>query len=124
MIAKFVMVALGGALGSMLRFAIGLAIPYKAGFPYATFLVNLLGSVLIGFAYVVIVEKTLLGGHYRELLMVGLLGALTTFSTFSMEVVTMMQSQQLNVALVYVVTSLIFCIVAAFIGVAAGRMMM
>ena len=122
MLTKFLVVALGGALGSMARYAINLALPYKSGFPISTFLVNVLGSLLIGLAYVIIVEKMLLAGSYRELVMVGFLGALTTFSTFSIEIVTLLQSNQPSIALVYVATSLIFCIVAAFLGVALGRL--
>jgi len=123
MLTKFLMVALGGALGAMTRYGVSLSLPYKSGFPYATFTVNLLGSLLIGLAYVVIVEKMLVTGNYRELAIVGFLGALTTFSTFSIEVVGMIQNNQLSIALVYVVTSLIFCIVAAFLGMALGRLL-
>ena len=121
MLAKFLTVACGGALGAMARYGISLALPYKSGFPFATFAVNVGGSLLIGVAYVFIVEKMLLAGNYRELMMVGFLGALTTFSTFSLEVVGMIQTHQYPIALTYVVTSLIFCIVAAFLGVAFGR---
>jgi len=123
MLTKFLMVALGGALGAMTRYGVSLSLSYKSGFPYATFTVNLLGSLLIGLAYVVIVEKMLVTGNYRELAIVGFLGALTTFSTFSIEVVGMIQNNQLSIALVYVVTSLIFCIVAAFLGMALGRLL-
>lgn len=121
MLAKFLFVALGGALGAMSRYAISLLLPYKAGFPYATFMANLMGSLVIGLAYTLIVERALVTAHYRELLIVGFLGALTTFSTFSLEVVLMIQNYQLSIACLYVVTSLIFCIVAAFLGIGLGR---
>lgn len=129
MLAKFLMVALGGSLGAMARYAISLALAPKTpaegsfGFPYATLLANVVGSLLIGLAYVFIVEKALVSGYYRELVIVGFLGALTTFSSFSIEVLTMIQNNQSSIALVYIVSSLIFCIVAAFLGVAIGRLL-
>lgn len=122
MITKLMIVAFGGAFGSMARYVISLAIPYKSGFPYATFAANVLGCFLMGIAYVLIVERTLVSASYRELIIVGFLGAFTTFSTFSFELVSMFQTNQLSIAALYIVTSLIFCIVAAFLGASAMRL--
>jgi len=122
MLSNFLFVAVGGAFGAVLRYAISLAVPVKDGFPLATFMVNTLGSLLMGLAYVWMVERGLVSGHYRELLMVGFLGALTTFSSFSLEAVYLIQTNQMQTALVYVVSSLFFCIVAAFLGMSIGRL--
>ena len=122
MLTKLAFVALGGALGSMARYGINLAIPLKGGFPWATFLVNVLGSLIIGLAYVFITERAALPPFWRELLIVGFLGAFTTFSTFSMEFVGLIQNNEPFIALVFVVSSLIFCIVAAFLGVSLARL--
>ena len=79
-------VALGGAVGAMMRFGVAVLIPIRSGeFPTATFLVNIAGSALAGVLFVLIVEKGVLMPHLRPPLMIGMLGALTTFSTFSLE---------------------------------------
>lgn len=122
MLTKFLLVALGGSIGAMLRYAISIYVPAKGGFPVATFCANVFGSMLIGIAYVFIVERALVSANYRELLVVGFLGALTTFSSFSLESINLIQSNQMQMALVYVVTSVIFCIVAAFLGASAARL--
>ena len=80
-------IALGGALGAIMRYLASLGIHGIAGtgFPYGTLLVNVLGSFLIGVLYVVIIESPAGFTHYRAPLIVGLLGAFTTFSAFSLE---------------------------------------
>ncbi|MEQ9209577.1 MAG: fluoride efflux transporter CrcB [Pseudomonadales bacterium] len=121
MLPKFLMVATGGAFGAMARYAVSLWVPVTAGFPWATFIVNVLGSLLIGIAYVVLVEKAAFPPFWRDLLVVGFLGAFTTFSTFSIETVGLIQNHEMSVALVFVVSSLFFCIVAAVLGMSLAR---
>lgn len=122
MLPKFLMVATGGAFGAMARYAVSISMPVTVGFPWATFIVNVLGSLLIGIAYVVLVENPVFSPFWRDLLVVGFLGAFTTFSTFSIETLGLVQNHELSVAVVYVVSSLIFCIVAAFLGVSLARL--
>ncbi len=122
MLPKFLMVATGGAFGAMARYAVSISMPVTVGFPWATFIVNVLGSLLIGIAYVVLVENPVFPPFWRDLLVIGFLGAFTTFSTFSIETLGLLQSHELSVAAVYVVSSLIFCIVAAFLGVSLARL--
>jgi len=81
-------------------------------FPLGTLLVNVGGSVLIGFFYVVIVEKSLIGAEWRSLIVAGFLGAFTTFSSFALEAVLLWQHGQTSVAIVYVASSLFACIAA------------
>ena len=123
MLFKFLIVACGGAIGAMCRYALSLTVPVQSGFPLPTFFANILGSFIIGIAFVLIVERALVHASYRELVMVGFLGALTTFSSFYLEAVNLIQSDQIQIALIYVVTSVIFCIVAAFIGMSLARML-
>lgn len=123
MLPKFLMVATGGAFGAMARYAVSISMPVTVGFPWATFIVNVLGSLLIGIAYVVLVENPVFPPFWRDLLVVGFLGAFTTFSTFSIETLGLVQNHELSVAVVYVVSSLIFCIVAAFLGVSLARLL-
>lgn len=121
MLPKFLMVATGGAFGAMARYAVSLWVPVTAGFPWATFIVNVLGSLLIGVVYVVLVEKAAFPPFWRELLVVGFLGAFTTFSAFSIEAVNLIQNHEISVALVFVVSSVFFCIVAAVLGMSLAR---
>jgi len=122
MLPKFLMVASGGAFGAMARYAVSLSVPVTVGFPWATFIVNVLGSLFIGLAYVILVEKAAFPPYWRDLLVVGFLGAFTTFSTFAIEAAGLIQNHEVSIALVYVVSSLIFCIVAAFLGMSLARL--
>ena len=89
-----ILVAVGGAIGAMARYAVSLGIHGLAGhgFPYGTLVVNVAGSFVIGLAYVLIVESAPHLGHFRAPLMVGLLGAFTTFSAFSLETIHLMEA--------------------------------
>ena len=111
-------VALGGSLGAIARYALaGAMSSFNFHFPIATLIANILGSFLMGLLYVIIVEKALLPAEMRPLLMVGLLGAFTTFSTFSLESVSLLQSGQLALALAYIAVSVVGSIAALFISI-------
>lgn len=111
-------VALGGALGAMGRYGFSLLLPNQIGqFPWATLIVNVLGSALIGLCYVLLLEKGIVSVQWRPFLMVGVLGALTTFSTFSLDTILLWQQGQSVQALSYMVVSVMTCIVAALIGI-------
>lgn len=110
-------VALGGALGSMLRFWIsGLLNSSDTKLPIGTLSINVVGSFLMGIAFVLIVEKARLSPELRPLLMTGLLGGFTTFSTFSLEAVTLLNEGHTGAALIYVLLSVILCITALYVG--------
>ncbi len=111
-------VAIGGALGSVTRYGVALLIPTVAGrFLWATFCVNLLGSFLIGVAYVVIVQKQILSPELRLWLMTGFLGGFTTFSSFSLEALQLWQEGQTIQALMYVISSVVCCLIAVALAV-------
>ncbi|MFO1370648.1 MAG: fluoride efflux transporter CrcB [Marinagarivorans sp.] len=98
-------VALGGSIGAIARYGLSLIfIPALGKFPWATFCANIIGCALMGVFYYCIVEKAIWPAPLKQLLMVGFLGALTTFSSYAMEVVVLWQSAQ-SLALVYLISS-------------------
>ncbi len=117
----FLGVALGGALGASLRYLAVQLVETPSGFPLATLLVNVLGSFLIGVCYVLIMEKAMLSELWRPVLMAGFLGGLTTFSAFSLEAVYLFEEGRWQMAISYVVFSMVFCILAAFSGLQVTR---
>jgi len=120
-------VGLGGALGAMLRVAISLwAVQrFEALVPTAallgTLIANAVGALLIGVLFVVITEKGLIAESWRPLLVVGFLGALTTFSTFSLETVGLLQQGEWLTAMVYVLGSVIICLFLTWAGIELAR---
>tara|TARA_B110000444_G_scaffold242138_1_gene259174 strand:+ start:40 stop:414 length:375 start_codon:yes stop_codon:yes gene_type:complete len=116
-------IALGGAGGAVSRYLISnfIQISVSSKLPYATLLVNVVGSLLIGIVYVLIVEKAVLHPDWRSVLMIGFLGAFTTFSTFSLETINLMENGYLGSAILYMICSVIICVFSAWAGVAAAR---
>ncbi|EDM73327.1 hypothetical protein RAZWK3B_03865 [Roseobacter sp. AzwK-3b] len=121
MFMTFLHVALGGAIGAMLRFGTGLALLRLSGpgFPVGVLSVNVLGSFLIGIFAVVSTQKGLT--HLNPLVMAGLLGGFTTFSAFSLEAFTLYERGQLGSAGLYVVLSVIGSLAALALGVWIAR---
>ncbi|HEY9147861.1 MAG TPA: fluoride efflux transporter CrcB [Gammaproteobacteria bacterium] len=116
-------IAAGGAVGALLRFwsANWVYAMLGRGFPYGTLVVNVLGSLLMGFCYVWLVERSSLGPEWRALIMVGFLGAFTTFSTFSIETMNLLEGGAVVKALLNMVLSVMLCVAAAWLGLVAGR---
>ena len=117
----YLWVALGGALGSVARFACsGLAVRwFGAHFPWGTLFVNVTGSLAIGvLAALATGGRPLVAGDARAFLIVGVLGGFTTFSSFSLETLTLARGGQLGAAGANVALSLIACLVAVWIGFA------
>jgi CrcB protein len=116
-------IATGGALGALLRYWTSLAVHSKlgAGFPYGTLTVNVIGSLLMGFLYIWFVDRLAMGPAVRGFLFIGVLGAFTTFSTFSLETLNLIESGQPGKAILNVVISVIVCVTAAGLGVLAAR---
>lgn len=114
-------IGLGGALGAMGRFSLGSAIFKWLGkdYPYGTLAVNLIGSFAIGMAYVWLVENNTIGAGsdtQRQFIMVGFLGAFTTFSTFSLESIALLQQGRTTAFFTYIALSLIGCLLATALG--------
>ena len=119
MLSNWMLVALGGALGAVLRFYISESMP-DADFPWATLSVNLVGSLLLG-AVTAATLSNALAEPQALLLGVGLLGAFTTMSTFSVETITLMEAGQWRLAGTYVVVSAVIGPLLAWVGWKGGQ---
>ena len=116
-------VAVGGALGAASRFWLAGVLNDKADkLPIGTLACNVLGSLVMGVLFVLIMEKTRLSPELRPLLMVGFLGAFTTFSSFSLETVALLQEGHIMSALIYVLLSVLMCIAALSAGIWITRL--
>ncbi len=93
------------------------------GFPYGTLVVNVLGSLLMGFLYVFLMERMSSSPELRAALLIGLLGAFTTFSTFSMETLNLIEQADYMKAGLNMVISVLACVTAAWAGLIIGRQM-
>lgn len=118
-----VAIALGGAAGSLARHGLTVLCENWLGtdFPYGIFIANILGSAVIGILFVLLVERSLASDAIRHLLMVGFLGAFTTFSTFSLHTISMIQDGRLLTATTYVLGSVVLSILGAWSGLSVAR---
>jgi CrcB protein len=116
-------IASGGALGALLRYwmSAGVYALTGRGFPYGTLAVNVLGSLVMGFLYIWLLERVPGGTAVRAFLLIGLLGAFTTFSTFSIETLNLMEAGQFSRAILNTLVSVVLCIGAAALGVMLAR---
>jgi len=114
-----VVVALGGGVGSFLRFAAGAWVVHHhpaAKFPWATLGVNWVGCLLIGIIYGWVEERTMLGVSLRYFLVTGLLGGFTTFSAFGIETVYLFKRGEGVMAWVYILASVLVGLLLAWFG--------
>jgi CrcB protein len=119
----YLAIAVGGAFGAMSRYWISQSVPRfdGSGFPLGTFTVNLVGSFLIGVLFILFVEKLQLAEQWSPLFIVGFLGAMTTFSTFSLDALLLFQQGNYNVAFFYIFSSVAACLFAAYTGMQITR---
>ncbi len=122
---KILSVALGGAFGAVARYLLNISPLAQVfeKFPFPTFLINIIGSFLIGFLMIVFADKLEVSENVRMAVIVGFLGAFTTFSTFEMEIFTLMRERQLLVAFLYLFLSVSVGFIGVLAGVALGRRM-
>ena len=119
MLQQFGIVALGGALGATLRYAVSEWVSIES-FPYATLSVNLIGSFLLGVLAVGLAQN-LLSANMALLLGMGVLGAFTTMSTFSLETVQMFEQGKGSLAIVYVALTMALGPLLALLGWKIGE---
>ena len=117
------LIACGGAIGALSRFGLQqwLAPMYSGRFPLAIFIANSIGSLCIGLIYVLIVERGMLPEVWRAFLMVGLLGAFTTFSAFSLDSLRLIEQGEGLIALSNIFANVVVGLISAFIGMSIGR---
>jgi CrcB protein len=119
---QILLIGLGGALGAISRYGLSSLVYGITGreFPWGTLVVNILGSLFMGLLSVWLIER-IASTELRALLIVGFLGALTTFSTFSIETLALLEEGAIARAFANVLTSVIVCVAAAWAGVLLAR---
>jgi len=120
---NYLVVATGGALGAMARYWVYNAAPFsEQRSALGTVVINVAGSFLIGLAYMALVEKSDLGPEWRNLVSVGFLGAFTTYSTYSLDALRLLQQGLYGLALAYLLGTLLLCLFAVWAGLGLGRL--
>lgn len=115
MLKNFLIVGLGGAIGSMLRYGTYLLFPVK-DFPLATLTVNIIGSFIIGLVIALGIKDESFLNNWKLFLATGICGGFTTFSAFSAENIAMLQNGKITSALLYISASIVAGIIAAWLG--------
>ena len=121
----YLWVAAGGALGAMARFGVVSLTSrlVEHSFFYGTLLANLLGSFAIGMLYIWLVEHQLDSSWHRPMLMVGFLGAFTTFSTFSLDTLALWQNGHLALGAAYVALNIVLCLAGTLGAIVVTRLL-
>ncbi|MBL3526924.1 MAG: fluoride efflux transporter CrcB [gamma proteobacterium endosymbiont of Lamellibrachia anaximandri] len=116
-------IAAGGAAGAVFRFWVsnGIYGLFGRSFPFGTLVVNVAGSLLMGFLYIMLLERMSVAPEVRAVLLVGFLGAFTTFSTFSIETLNLIEQADFFKAGLNIVISVTACLLACWFGVLLGR---
>jgi CrcB protein len=115
MVKNFLMAGLGGMIGSMLRYAAVLLLKNKP-FPYATYCVNIVGSFIIGIVAGYALKNATFNTEWRLFVATGICGGFTTFSSFSLESMQLLQQNRIGTAALYIVASVVIGIVATMSG--------
>ncbi len=121
--SNIIYIAAGGATGAVLRYwaSTGIHTLLGRGFPYGTLAVNVIGSFIMGLAFVFLIERLSAGMEWRAGLMIGLLGAFTTFSTFSIETLNLVEAGEPLKAGVNILLSISLCLIFVWVGMILGR---
>jgi fluoride exporter len=119
----FAVVALGGALGALARYGVGLLLPHQPGtFPLGTLLVNIVGGLAIGALIVAVVERGNARPLVRPFVITGILGGFTTFSTYSVDGQQLLAEGRLATALAYMALTLVAAVAATWVGLTLARL--
>lgn len=121
---KYLMIAAGGALGSIARYWVGTAVASRTGsrFFYGTFVVNMTACLIIGFSLTWLGQRTGINPAWRFLIPIGFVGAYSTFSTFEFETFTYLQASAFLIAALYVSLSVLLGLLAVWLGVLLARL--
>lgn len=123
MISTIAMVGLGGALGAIMRYCVSIGTEHAlgAGFPWATIIVNVMGSLMMGILIAKLAMMEDVSNDLKALYASGFLGAFTTFSTFSLDFVMLWQRGEMIYALGYMLASVVLSILALGLGLLLMR---
>jgi CrcB protein len=121
---RWLWIGLGGAAGTLMRYAISLLAPRVFGttFPAATLIVNLLGSFCIGAIMYVGLTTKMISADLRFALTTGVMGGLTTYSTFNYETIELARSGAWGVGILNCAITFVGCLAAGFLGLAVGKL--
>jgi CrcB protein len=122
---KYLLIAFGGALGSMARYWVGTAVANRMGtkFPYGTFVINITACMIIGFSLTVLAKRADLNPAWRLLVPVGFIGAYSTFSTYEWDTLSTIRTGAFLLAALYAVSSLILGLAAVWAGSVIAEIM-
>jgi CrcB protein len=125
-VERLLLIALGGAIGTVLRYLASLVAVrwFGAEFPYGTLIVNLSGAFIIGLVQELGTETTLVSDTVRLFLTTGMMGGLTTYSTFSLETVRLMEANAWHQAWINIVVTTTICLSLCFLGIGIGRLLL
>lgn len=123
--ALYAFIALGGALGALGRYFLSSWVYSKSDFifPWGTFVVNILGCFILGLVYIWGTEKLIMSSNMRAFLAIGLLGAFTTFSTFSLETINIIKEGEIRIALLNTVGSVVVGLLAVWLGTVIAELL-
>jgi len=123
MVRQLAAVAIGGAAGAMMRWLVASGVQRMAGgaFPWGTFAVNALGSFLLGFLFVWLIERSTASELLRLAITVGFMGAFTTFSTYSLESVRLLQEGAFSLAFGNIAGQVVVCLLLTWLGIQLAR---
>jgi CrcB protein len=121
---KYVLIAFGGALGSLARYWVGSAVASRMGtrFYYGTFVVNITACLIIGFSLTWLGQRTDINPAWKFLIPIGFVGAYSTFSTYEWETFTMLETGAFLIAALYVTLSILVGLIAVWAGVLLARL--
>jgi fluoride exporter len=120
---KYLLIAIGGALGSITRYLVGSTVTNRMGtrFPYGTFVINLSACLIIGFFLAAVERRPAVNPAFRFLIPIGFVGAYSTFSTFEWETFVHLQTGDFLIAALYVSLSILLGLLAVWAGVVLAR---
>ncbi len=124
--ARLLLICVGGAIGTGARYltAILAARWFGADFPYGTLIVNLSGAFIIGLVQQLGTETLLIPDNARLFVTTGMMGGLTTYSTFSYETIRLIESNDWYHASINVVVTTVLCLALCFLGIVVGRLLL
>ena len=119
MLITIIAIALGGALGAVLRYVLGnqISIIFGTNFPFSILIINIIGSFLMGMAIESFNLFSISSEPMQKFLTVGILGAFTTFSTFSLDAIDLITKNRVSDAFIYIFASVILAVGFLFLGI-------